>query len=34
MAMSKSGAAVQQYKNISLQSEIEAASPHRLIQNC
>jgi len=32
MGMSKPRIAVQQYKNVSLQSEIAAASPHRLIQ--
>ena len=32
MAISKPGVAIQHYKNISLESEITAASPHRLIQ--
>jgi len=32
MALSKAEQAVKQYKNLGLQGEIEAASPHRLIQ--
>lgn len=32
MTMPKPGMAVQHYKSISLENEIEAASPHRLIQ--
>ena len=32
MGMSKGEQAAKQYKNLGLQSEIEAASPHRLIQ--
>lgn len=32
MAIPKPGVAAQHYKNISLESEIAAASPHRLIQ--